>query len=314
MAALAALGASGAAVPVPAGQAGTIVFSHANGYPAGTYRQLFEAWRAAGWRVLALPMFAHNPAYPTTSNWPNLRDELLAFVQQHAAGQPVHLVGHSLGGYLSMLAACHRPANIQSVVLVDSPLVYGWKAKGLHFAKATGLVRHGSPGKVSQRRRWQWPSAAAAYQHYAAKPIFARWAPGVLADYLAAGLEPDPTALNGTIGTTGAAGTTSASSPGAVRLVFTREAETQLYNTIAHHMTGLLRRHPPQCPVHFIGGRQSAEVKLTGLGLTQRATQGRITWLDGTHLFPMERPAETAAAVLAAVTWRSGTKPVTSPP
>ena len=33
----------------------TLVFSHANGFPAGTYRVLFEAWRAAGWRVVALP-------------------------------------------------------------------------------------------------------------------------------------------------------------------------------------------------------------------------------------------------------------------
>jgi pimeloyl-ACP methyl ester carboxylesterase len=271
---------------VSADSAGTIVFSHANGYPAGTYRQMFEAWRAAGWRVLALPKFAHNPSYPATSNWPHLRDELLAFVHEHAAGQPVHLVGHSLGGYLSLLAACHSPEHIKSVVLVDSPLVYGWKAKGLHIAKATGLAGRGGPAKVSQRRRWQWPSAAAAYQHYAAKPIFARWAPGVLADYLASGLEHDPSQVN---------------NPDAVRLVFTRETETRLYNTIAHNMASVLRRHPPRCPVHFIGGRQSVEVKMTGLGLTQKATQGRITWLDGTHLFPMERPAETAAAVLAAV-------------
>ena len=27
-----------------------IVFSHANGFPEGTYRVLFEAWRAAGWK------------------------------------------------------------------------------------------------------------------------------------------------------------------------------------------------------------------------------------------------------------------------
>ena len=25
----------------------TLVFAHANGFPAGTYRQLFDAWRAA---------------------------------------------------------------------------------------------------------------------------------------------------------------------------------------------------------------------------------------------------------------------------
>jgi hypothetical protein len=40
-------------MPVPAKQHGahpagpTIVFAHANGFPAGTYRLLFEAWRLA---------------------------------------------------------------------------------------------------------------------------------------------------------------------------------------------------------------------------------------------------------------------------
>ena len=33
---------------------GTLVFSHANGFPAGTYRTLFEVWRAAGHEVHAI--------------------------------------------------------------------------------------------------------------------------------------------------------------------------------------------------------------------------------------------------------------------
>ena len=39
----------------------TLVFSHANGFPAGTYRVLFEQWRAAGWHVLAPEKFGHDP-------------------------------------------------------------------------------------------------------------------------------------------------------------------------------------------------------------------------------------------------------------
>ena len=41
----------------------TIVFSHANGFPAGTYRQLFEAWRAAGFTVHAVEKFGHDPRW-----------------------------------------------------------------------------------------------------------------------------------------------------------------------------------------------------------------------------------------------------------
>jgi pimeloyl-ACP methyl ester carboxylesterase len=88
--------------------AGTLVFSHANGFPAGTYRLLFEAWRQAGWRVEAIEKIGHDPRYPVTSNWPRLRDQLIDFITERQAG-PAWLVGHSLGGLLSLLAASRRP-------------------------------------------------------------------------------------------------------------------------------------------------------------------------------------------------------------
>jgi hypothetical protein len=33
--------------------------------------------------------------------------------------------------------------------------------------------------------------------------------------------------------------------------------------------------------------------------MTRRVTQGRIAMLDGSHLFPMEKPLATAAAIEA---------------
>jgi hypothetical protein len=50
--------------------------------------------------------------------------------------------------------------------------------------------------------------------------------------------------------------------------------------------------------VAFIGGTQSTEVRQVGLAATRALTRARIDWLEGSHLFPMERPDETAAAVL----------------
>ena len=35
--------------------------------------------------------------------------------------------------------------------------------------------------------------------------------------------------------------------------------------------------------------------------MTQQVTKGRIAMLDGSHLFPMEKPQATAAAVEAAL-------------
>ncbi len=33
------------------------------------------------------------------------------------------------------------------------------------------------------------------------------------------------------------------------------------------------------------------------MAMTQQVTRGRISMLDGTHLFPMEKPIATAAAI-----------------
>lgn len=261
----------------------TLVFCHANGFPAGTYHQLFDGWRAAGWRVLAPEKFGHEPGYPVTGNWPRLRDQLIDFIAANAGGDPVHLVGHSLGGYLALLAACRQPALARAVVMIDSPVVAGWRAHSIRAMKASGLMRRVSPGKVSARRRWQWPSADAAHAHFASKAAFARWDPAVLHDYIAAGTEPAPGGGDGVV------------------LAFRRDIETRIYDTLPHLMGTVLRRHPPQCPVSFIAGARSVEVHQVGLAATRALVGDRFQWVEGTHLFPMERPAETVTAVLRAL-------------
>ena len=255
----------------------TIVFSHANGFPAGTYRTLFETWREAGWRVVALPKFGHDSRFPVTSNWPHLRDQLLHFIHAEGAA-PAYYVGHSLGGYLSLLAASRRPEWALGVVLLDSPLLPGWMARAVQFGKALGIGERYSPGRVSKRRRQHWPSAEAAKQHFAAKPAFARWAEGVLDDYVANGLDHAADGLH---------------------LGFARDIETAIYNTLPHHFPRLLRTHPLRCPVAFVGGDESEELRRVGLRETKRLVHGRISMLAGSHLFPLEKPQATAAAVLS---------------
>lgn len=63
----------------------------------------------------------------------------------------------------------------------------------------------------------------------------------------------------------------------------------------------LARRHPLKCPAAFIGGLQSEELRQIGMALTEKVTRGRISMVDGSHLFPMEKPLATAAAIEAAL-------------
>ncbi len=59
-----------------------LVFSHANSFPAGTYRELFKLLRARGFSVKAVDKFGHDPHYPVTNNWPHLVQQLVDFTQR----------------------------------------------------------------------------------------------------------------------------------------------------------------------------------------------------------------------------------------
>lgn len=253
----------------------TIVFSHGNGFPAPTYRLLFEAWRARGYRVLALDKLGHDPRFPVSNNWPQLRDELADFIDSKV-GAPVFLVGHSLGGLLSLMVACRRPDLARGLVLLDSPIVTGWRAHSLQMAKLTGLMPRVSPGRLTRTRRREWPSRKSARAHFAVKPNFARWDPRVLDDYIASGMQR---------------------AGGKTVLAFDRDIETRIYNTVPHNLGNLLERHPPQCPVGFIAGTRSVEMRQGGSETARAMAGSRYRQIDGTHMFPMEQPDVTASMV-----------------
>ncbi len=257
-----------------------LIFSHANSFPASTYRVLFKFLRARGFKVRAIEKFGHDPQYPVTNNWPHLVQQLVDFTQAEVekAGEPAFLVGHSLGGFLSLMVAARQPQLAQGVVMLDSPVLGGWKATTLGLIKSTQIVAAVSPGAVSRGRRNSWPSEAAALAHFQHKKAFARWDPAMLQDYIHYGThdEDDQRVLS-----------------------FTRDVETAIYNNLPSNLERLFRRHPLKCPVAFIGGLHSREMKQVGMQMTEQLTRGRITMLDGTHLFPMEHPAVTAAAIEA---------------
>jgi pimeloyl-ACP methyl ester carboxylesterase len=244
-------------------------FSHANSYPAGTYRQLFAALEQ-DFDVRAYDMHGHDPQYPVDDGWRSLTAELIAQLEQY--GRPAILVGHSLGGAISLLAASQRPELARCVVMLDSPMVAGWRAFLWRLAKRRGMEDRFSPSKFSVRRRTVWPDAASARQHFAAKPVFAGWAPGVLDDYLASGLVPHPEG---------------------VQLRFSREIETAIYRTLPHDMGAMLAK-PFPVPVGFIGGTRSEELRQAGAGNTRRLVGENFAMFEGGHLYPMESPLCTA--------------------
>ncbi len=263
-----------------------IIFSHGNSFPASTYGVLFQGLRSRGFQVKAIEKFGHDPRYPVTSNWPNLVQQLADFTSEQVekTGQAAFLVGHSLGGFLSLMCAARNPVlgglPVRGVLLIDSPILGGWRAAALSVAKRAQLVGSISPGAISRKRRHEWLGQAEVLAHFRTKKAFARWDEQVLLDYIEHGTHD----------------------AGGQRLLsFDRDVETAIYNTLPDNLEAQLKRHPLKCPVAFIGGRQSAEMKQVGMAMTEKVTKGRIMMLDGSHLFPMEKPVVTAAAIEASL-------------
>ena len=248
-------------------------FAHANSYPAGTYRVFFQHLEHH-YRVQALDMHAHNPKYPVKNGWRALKQELIDDMAARYT-EPVILVGHSLGGMLSLMAAKDRPDLVRCVVLLDSPVVAGWRALLLRISKWSGRDFKFSPATRSIKRRNMWPDADAAFMHFAAKKMFAVWPPQVLHDYLDSGLTQHPDG---------------------VTLRFTREIETAVYRSLPHHLGKIVRPRFP-VPIGFVGGTDSAECRQAGLKATRRLVGRHYRQIPGGHLFPLESPALAARAL-----------------
>ena len=244
-------------------------FTHGNSYPAGSYNRMLEALRTH-YDVRTLDMLGHDPRFPVGDCWPGLVDELVAHLR--AYGRPVILVGHSLGGMLSAMAAKRHPELARCVVMLDSPVVAGWRALLWRVIKRFGHASRFSPAQFSEKRRHVWPDRQAAYEHFFSKPMFRAWAPGALDDYLDHGLAPHPEG---------------------VTLRFQREVETEIYNTLPHNM-GKMINEPFPVPVGFVAGTDSEELRQASLAPTRKLVGDNLVMIQGSHLYPMEKPEATA--------------------
>lgn len=247
-------------------------FCHGNSFPAGSYRQMFNALESH-YQLSALEMHGHNPDYPVTQDWPLLVQELIDTLESRYQ-EPVILLGHSLGGILSLMATYQRPDLVRCVVMIDSPVVTGWRSVFLKVFSTLGLLEKYSPAQFSIKRRTLWRDRDEAFEHFATKDKFAIWPPEVLRDYIDAGMEEHPAGVS---------------------LKFNRDIESAIYVTLPRNL-GKIARRGLKVPIGFVGGTESVECRQGGLDAVRKLCGEHFVQMKGGHLLPMEIPEKTAQA------------------
>lgn len=246
-------------------------FSHANGFPAGTYRVLFESL-SAHYDVRSIDRIGHNPDYPVTDNWRHLESELIHYFERHY-NQPVIAVGHSLGGLLSLMVAVKRPDLIKALIMLDSPALSPLEANGLRLVKRLGMVDKVTPAGRTEGRRSEWPSTAEAMDYFRGKSLLRYFDERCLKDYVQSGTAPTE---NG------------------VALRFDPEIEMKIYRTVPHN---LRVRSGLRVPGAAVGGEHSKVFRRLNGAYMQSRLGMKVRWLPGSHMFPLERPEQTAAVI-----------------
>ncbi|WP_017939284.1 alpha/beta fold hydrolase [Zestomonas thermotolerans] len=246
-----------------------IFFAHANGFPSATYGKLFAALEPAGYRVLHLEQHGHDPRFPVSDNWEALVAELIHHLEQQDA--PVWGVGHSLGGVLHYRAAMRRPELYRGVVMLDSPLLPLTSRLVIRTAKRFGFIDRITPAgrTLGRREAFRDPDEARAY--FASKTLFRHFDPDCLEDYVRHALRPTEEGL---------------------RLRFDPATEIGIYRSVPHTSPGRPRQF--KVPLAVVRGANSRVVRAQDLRLARRIPRSQCLTVPGGHMFPLERPQDTA--------------------
>jgi len=68
--------------------------------------------------IVYLPGFAGTPGFHTDSYMKDVKENIAGYIQQHNLDKPI-IVGHSLGGFLSLFLACEYPNIIGPIIDID---------------------------------------------------------------------------------------------------------------------------------------------------------------------------------------------------
>jgi len=250
----------------PPKRAYDLIFLHANGFNALTYRRVL-APLAEEFRILALDQRGHGASSLATViegriGWDDFRDDLIVLLETLDVRGAV-LSGHSMGGATCLTGAARTPGRARRLVLFD-PVILAHEP-----LSPAAQGPHGGLIEGARRRRAQFASRGDAVAAYLGRGAFRSWPPDMVADYVEGGFRDVP--------------------GGGVRLACEPAWEASTFEAQANDPWSAFAAIG--CPVEILKAELNSTCRTDGreeaLGAAGRV---RIETVAGTsHFLPMER-------------------------
>ena len=248
----------------------------ANGFPPQVYCPLVK-FLGDCCAVYVLPPLAMRSAAPPPRRlrWLFLADEMAQHLRSLGLRGLIGM-GHSLGGTLSLLAAARHPGLFRALVLLD-PVVFPYRyLLPLALLRLLGLHHRFPLAAQARRRRAVFPSREDAAAHYRKRPLFARWHPEAFEAYIEHGLIP------------------IAGGQKRVRLAYPPAWEAAIFASTPLSVWYWARK--VRLPTLVVYGEHTNTFLPPARRKLQRLWPHAqfVALPQAGHMFPMERPAETA--------------------
>ncbi|WP_239024121.1 alpha/beta fold hydrolase [Paraglaciecola marina] len=248
----------------------SIHFSHANGFPVGSYRRLFDGL-ADDIEVFGLPKFAHSESFPVNANFANLNLELVHHLESHVC-KPVYLVGHSMGAVVSFMVACERPDLVKGLIMLDPPIASGMASLLFKAMKLFGQTDRFTPAGKSKNRCKSWPLGTDLVAYFQAKALFKNFEKECVQDYVASAITEKE---------------------GHLQLNYDVNIETEIYRNVPDNIHKYYKRL--KVPTLLISGEKSELNSTFFLSSFLKNTGAEQQVLrKGGHMFPLEQPLKVA--------------------
>ncbi|MBI3161689.1 MAG: alpha/beta hydrolase [Chloroflexi bacterium] len=273
--------------PIPSQNFGSdgpdLFFLHANGYPPGCYRPLFESLA----KHVHIRAMIQRPLWPNSCpedlrDWSPFSEDLIRFLDENASSPPTVVLGHSMGGIAALRAALRRPDLFRRLILLDPVLlppafILLWRiALRLNFAHRF----HPHIVAASNRRR-EFDDLGPLFERYRGRETFRYMDDVALRMYIE--------------------GITRRKENGGYQLLYSPEWETRVYYASIWNDMDIWRALPKlNIPTLILrGGETDTFWAGTARKVIRLNPSIRVETIQkSTHLVPLERPQDVADKVI----------------